>query len=128
MAETVFYVPGNPVPKQSFRYTAGGGYRAKGVACWQNAVGWEARRAMIDRDMLHGPLAVTILFYRKNAQRVDGDNLSKAVLDSLNGIVFQDDMQVIDLHVYKRINRERPGCWVRVQEIEEGSCADLPPS
>jgi len=34
--------------------------------------------------------------------RADVDNLSKSILDGLNGIAFEDDSQVVDLHVHKR--------------------------
>lgn len=34
--------------------------------------------------------------------RPDVDNLAKAILDALNGVTFQDDAQVSDLHVTRR--------------------------
>lgn len=36
-----------------------------------------------------------------HVQRPDADNIAKAVLDSLNGIVFADDAQVVELHATK---------------------------
>lgn len=33
--------------------------------------------------------------------RPDGDNIAKAILDSLNGLAFKDDAQVVDLRVVK---------------------------
>ena len=38
--------------------------------------------------------------------RVDVDNLAKFVLDSLNGIVYVDDRQVVELHVKKVLDNE----------------------
>ena len=38
--------------------------------------------------------------------RVDVDNLAKFVLDSLNGIIYPDDRQVISLHVMKIFDSE----------------------
>ncbi len=51
------------------------------------------------------PLAVTLHFYKPiktTAQKYgDIDNLGKAVLDACNGILWQDDSQIIELHSYK---------------------------
>ena len=45
----------------------------------------------------------------------DVDNVVKGVLDALNGIVFEDDKQVVDLCVIKRYS-DRPRVEVRVYE------------
>ena len=34
-------------------------------------------------------------------KRPDGDNIAKAILDSLNGLAFKDDSQVVDMRVVK---------------------------
>lgn len=38
--------------------------------------------------------------------RPDSDNYAKAALDGMNGVVFKDDSQVVDLHVSKRYSEE----------------------
>lgn len=48
--------------------------------------------------------------------RPDADNYCKAVLDSLNGIVWVDDSQVVGLHVYKFYS-EKPRVVVKVEEL-----------
>ncbi len=60
------------------------------------------------------PVAVTLTWYR---QRKAGDtsNRIKVVEDALNGIVWDDDKQVSELHVY-RVDGQRPG---RVEVIVE---------
>ena len=127
MSESViFFVPGQPRPKQSFRVGAdGAGYTDPGVKQWQEDVGWEAKRAMIDRDQLIGRLEVTLVFWRRDWTRVDCDNLSKAVLDGMKQIVFQDDDQVIDLHVHKRISKEHPGCRVIARSSRGELCEEF---
>jgi len=108
-----FYVHAVPRAKQSFRYTAnGGGYTDPGVKAWQAIVKREAFAAMYQRDKFSGPVAVDLEFHLPTKRRIDADNLSKGVLDALNGVVFDDDCQVMDLHITKII--EKPGC-VRVQ-------------
>lgn len=60
-----------------------------------------------------GPLEVALKFSFKKPKsapadrtfpsvKPDIDNLVKLVLDSSNGILWNDDAQVVDLHVYKR--------------------------
>ena len=42
----------------------------------------------------------------KPAVKPDVDNLSKTILDALNGVLWRDDAQVVDLHVTKRYAAE----------------------
>lgn len=114
-----FAMTGNPLPKQSFRVREGGkgGYRDPRITRWQNEVSWRAKIAMQGREPFSGPLEVWIEFYRGNDARVDLDNLSKAALDSCNNIVWDDDQQVISLHLYKRVDRDCPGIVVDVYRV-----------
>jgi len=99
-----FEVMGEPRPKQSFRYSGrGGGYTAAPIKAWQDAVAWEAKIAMKGMDMLSGNLSVTMVFKLGNKRRVDLDNLSKAVLDAMNGVVYEDDTIVCKLDLYKYV-------------------------
>lgn len=55
------------------------------------------------------PLKVSLIFVfpmKKKARawkptKPDCDNLAKSVLDALNGLMFKDDSQVVELHVQK---------------------------
>jgi len=51
----------------------------------------------------------------------DVDNVAKLVSDSLNGLTWIDDVQVTDLVVRRRIDRENPRVEVVVRRIEEGA-------
>lgn len=44
----------------------------------------------------------------------DADNIAKAVLDGLNGIAYEDDKQVVELHVYKHDRVRKMGDSVRI--------------
>jgi Holliday junction resolvase RusA-like endonuclease len=119
-----FWVFGTPIAKQSFRYAAGGGYRDPRVSAWQAQVAAAAREAKNEQgmlsgncDMLTGDLAVELRFYMPNRRRVDVDNLSKAVLDGLTDILFDDDAQVVDLHAVKAIDSENPRVYVSVRAV-----------
>lgn len=60
-----------------------------------------------------GPYEVTIIIERtENSPVHDVDNVAKAVLDALTGVVFHDDSQVERLHVEKVIG-ERARVRVR---------------
>lgn len=109
----VFIVDGEPVPKQSYRSVKGGGYSDPRVKEWQRRVSWAATLAMQGRSMLEGPVAIRIVFCLSNRRRTDLDNLNKGVSDALNGIVFKDDHQVVNLHLVKHI-KKNPGILVQV--------------
>lgn len=50
-------------------------------------------------------------------KKVDADNLAKIVADSLNGLAYCDDVQIVDMHVYKRYG-DQPRVDVTVEEVE----------
>ncbi len=64
-----------------------------------------AARRIIDADMA---LPHTV--------KPDADNVLKAVLDAMNGIVFEDDKLACDVRITKRYSRT-PGLTVYVTEI-----------
>jgi crossover junction endodeoxyribonuclease RusA len=65
---------------------------------------------------LRGPLGVEIVLYRP-ARRGDIDGYFKAAFDSLNGIAWADDSQVVELHAYRRDDKVNPRAEVRVWPV-----------
>lgn len=111
-----FWVDGQPVPKQSFRYTSnGGGYISPRVAEWEMSVKLAAMEVAQMCDKYAGAVKVRLDFYLENKRRVDLDNLSKGVLDGMKGILFGDDCNVTDLHLTKAIDKDHPGVMVRIE-------------
>jgi len=111
MSTIAFSVLGEPVPKQSFRIGKDGGYTDPRVKVWQDM---GAASAMIAKnenqvEIIDGPVTVAIDFYLGNRRRIDLDNLSKAVLDGLKGVIFVDDQQVIGLYLRKFIKKNAAG-------------------
>lgn len=90
-----FFVPGDPVPKARPRMGHGVVYTPKRTQDWETTVGWAAREAMQVRnvDMFTQSVFVELTFWYGN-NGADLDNLIKAVWDALNGIAWQDDVQV----------------------------------
>jgi len=116
----IFNVDGNPVPKQSYRHSKNGGYTPARVKAWQETVAWKARSAVAcaNAPMIDGPCNVSLVFRLNHKRRVDLDNLSKAVLDGCNGIIWTDDKWVTELHLRKRQD-DNPGVsvWVECENI-----------
>lgn len=114
-----FFVPGEPRAKQSFRVTQKGGktggFQPARLRSWQEAIGWEAKQAGFKPDnLLTGEIGVSLTFYLPTHRKMDLDNLSKAVMDGMNGVVWEDDQQVIELRIRKFYRPARPGVAVRI--------------
>ena len=58
--------------------------------------------------MIEGDVAVNVIFYFPNKIKRDIDSHLKALLDSMSGIVYKDDSQITELHVYKYIDKDNP--------------------
>lgn len=47
------------------------------------------------------PIRVDVYACYKDKRRRDIDNILKGLLDCLNGIIYKDDSQILEIHVYK---------------------------
>lgn len=78
----------------------------------KSAIEWEiASKGKI--CPLETPVAMNIVFYVKN-NRADIDNMLKALLDCMTGIIYNDDSQITELHVFKEIDKENPRTEIQV--------------
>jgi Holliday junction resolvase RusA-like endonuclease len=121
-----FVVHGKPIAKQSFRVVVRednqgdtrkvSGYRDPRVSDWQNDVKYSAYLAMDGLAPFGDDLAVVIEFVLPDKRRIDLDNLSKAVLDGCNKVVWKDDRQIVDLHLKKTIGKN-PHALVMVSSL-----------
>jgi Holliday junction resolvase RusA-like endonuclease len=59
--------------------------------------------------------AITLRVYFPDARRRDLDNVAKQVLDCLNDVIWHDDVQVVEIHASKAIDRDRPRIEVEVR-------------
>lgn len=62
-----------------------------------------------------GEVRVTVYAYRPQ-RRGDIDGVFKALLDSLSGVLWNDDSQIVELHAYRRDDRDNPRVEVTVEE------------
>lgn len=120
-----FHIPGQPSGKGRPRFARRGAFVAtytdSKTASYENLVKLAASQAMGGRDLIDVPVSVVVGMYhqipkswskkKKNgalsgailpAVKCDMDNCIKAVFDALNGVVWVDDVQVVELKSIKR--------------------------
>ena len=111
-------VPGEPIPAPRPRVSGGRVYMPRRyVEKLDDLRG----RFLVDlrrrrqRQRYGGPVRVDVTF--STARAGDVDNRAKTVLDALNGVVIEDDRQLLDLHARMVPARGSPGCHVVVDTI-----------
>jgi crossover junction endodeoxyribonuclease RusA len=111
------FVDGRPVPKGRPRVTNGYTYTPPRTVLWEQSIRVLAKSKLRGAPPLDGRLKVYLSFFgaRSNA---DLDNLAKAVLDALNGVVYADDRQIDDLRLMRcSLTGEPAGVKIRIRRI-----------
>ena len=116
-----FTVPGRPRPKERPRVGRNGAiYTPHATREYEQLVGWHAAAAMPRMQPFGGPVGVRIVFWCKG-NAGDLDNLTKAVLDGMVGVAYEDDRQVVHLEASRRrSDNERTEVWVGEIREEAG--------
>lgn len=117
-------LPGEPAPKRRPRVSRRGTYTPEQTVIAEEAIGWGLKAAGC--RPLDGPVRVEIRAYCRRLD-TDVDNIAKLVLDACNGIAWQDDRQVAELHVWVERRAERPRTELVIEQIADG-VADQPVS
>jgi crossover junction endodeoxyribonuclease RusA len=65
---------------------------------------------------LAGPLAVDLYLYRPR-KAGDVDAYAKCLLDAMQGHLWGDDKQIVELHLYRRDDKVNPRVEVRVWPV-----------
>lgn len=144
-----FSVPGQPQGKGRPRVGTIGAHArmftpAKTLA-YEGFIALQAQIAMAGHDLVEGPVEVRMFIalqvpaswsQKKQRQALEGfvlptkkpdkDNVIKAVFDALNGVVWKDDVQVVDLVSKKRYSTQ-PRVDVEIVPIEV-SAREAPPT
>jgi Holliday junction resolvase RusA-like endonuclease len=113
------------------------------TVAYEGLIAHSGRVAMAGRTMLLEPCGCRVLIDcqipaswsgKKQRQALAGevmpkakpdtDNVIKAVFDGLNGVVWRDDVLVVDLHVRKRF-AATPGVRVEVWALDAPLTGDL---
>ncbi len=131
-----FVVPGEAVGKGRPRVSTIGGharmFTPQKTANYETLIAMAAQQAMAGRELIGGPVLIEMKIMvsvaaswskKKTAEALagdvmptkkpDADNVLKAICDGINGIVFKDDVQVVNVSLSKRFS-ETPGVSVRV--------------
>lgn len=66
-------------------------------------------------------VSCTLVIFFQDRRRRDIDNVAKSLLDALNGVAWEDDSEVVELHLYRRYDKLSP----RVEVVLEGECPIL---
>ncbi len=134
-----FEVPGQPVGKGRPRIGRVGGYARmftpEKTISYESTVALFASQAMSGSELLIGPvralmkltMAIPESWSKKKKEmasaglirpttKPDVDNVIKAIFDAVNGVVWRDDVQVVELQVTKFYGI-KPGVSVSVEEI-----------
>ncbi|NWA03738.1 RusA family crossover junction endodeoxyribonuclease [Pseudomonas gingeri] len=135
-----FVVPGEAIGKGRPRVSTIGGharmFTPKKTANYETLISMAAHEAMAGRELIAGPVLIELRIVvsvaaswskKKTAaalagevmptKKPDTDNVLKAICDGINGVVFRDDVQVVDVFARKRFG-ETPGVSVRVVPLE----------
>jgi len=140
MMQIHFHVEGDPKGKGRPRFSSAGKftrvYTDKQTLVYEAVIRFFAAEAMGSTDLLETPVSV-FLYVRlavpqsyskkrteaclsgleKPCKKPDIDNIAKTYLDAMNGVIFKDDTQVIDLHL-KKVYSAVAGVDVMVMEVK----------
>ena len=123
-----FFIPGQPRTTQtgSVITVNGRSFPVRRGTAWSSLCGLVARQ-YAPRAPLTGPVRCELTFFLPRPKkprsqwpvtRPDGENLSKGLLDSWSGVLWEDDSQVVDLRLLKVYARNAgPGVEVVVEAL-----------
>jgi Holliday junction resolvase RusA-like endonuclease len=68
-------------------------------------------------EILNCNVKVTIIMYQNDKRKRDIDNVLKILLDAMNGIIYIDDSQIIELNINKVCNAENNKIEIEITEL-----------
>jgi crossover junction endodeoxyribonuclease RusA len=134
--EITFDVVGRPAPQGSKKSIGNNRFieTSKFLPAWRKDVRLAAEHAVTVNGwaIASGPVELEVMFYLDRPSSVstvkrpypivapDTDKLLRAVGDSLSGVVYEDDAQVIRVLAWKVYADTRvPGAFIRVNELSQ---------
>lgn len=109
-----------PVPQARPKFSHGKCYEPARCIEYKKAVATAAKIAMKNHERYRGALQVRIKLYRKfnrtSRRYGDVDNHAKSILDALNGIVYEDDSQIVKCTIEKKTAEGNAGIVIEIDE------------
>jgi Holliday junction resolvase RusA-like endonuclease len=112
---------GEPQSKHRPRFGNGHVYTPTATKLAQQAIGYAVKGAMKKKQVDEwSAFGVRLVFYVKDEQRKDVDNMTKLVFDALTKIVWHDDSQVKELMAWKLPDKDAPRTDILVYLLQYG--------
>ena len=113
--------PLKPVPFKRVMTSGKRRYNPAGYTEFKDELGYFALKAMAGREPFTGAIKLSAEFYKNRkgittGQWGDVDNFLKAVMDSLTGICYKDDGQIIQVSAVKKIGK--PHVSIELEELK----------
>ena len=74
---------------------------------------WEVR-SQYKGEAQEGEVTLNIMFYYGDKRKRDIDAYLKILLDAMSGIVYGDDSQVTEMHLFKEVDIANPRTVIQV--------------
>lgn len=108
-------LPYPPSVNHYMRHVGHSHYRTKEANDYREIVEWILHDMEV--DPLQGALRVEIVAYRpRKAGDIDG--ILKVSLDAMNKLAYEDDKQIVELHVYRRDDKHNPRLEIEINEVK----------
>ncbi len=113
-----FTIPGVPVPKGRPRFAGKHAYTPPRSRDWERHVWACAARELGARSWPRASRVRARLVFYGASPTSDTDNLAKAILDGLQGVLYENDRHVVELHCERHEADERgPRAVVTIEVI-----------
>ena len=107
-------LPYPPSANRYWRSYRGRVVKSEEARAYQQKAGWIAKTSGF--DCTSNNVSLTLRVYRP-AKRGDLDNTLKILVDSLKGIIYQDDEQVTIIHAERYDDKHNPRVDLLVEEL-----------
>jgi crossover junction endodeoxyribonuclease RusA len=115
-------LPFPPSANRYWRNVNGRMVKSAEARVYRDEAGWLALQALTRSgrraDPLAGELRISLDFYRP-ARRGDLDNRIKVCLDALQGIAFENDSQIAEIHARRFEDKQSPRVEIRIGSLDD---------
>jgi Holliday junction resolvase RusA-like endonuclease len=77
---------------------------------------WQAKSQYGSKHPLKGPIIASVRLYHGTKRKTDIDNFGKLLFDSLTGIVYEDDSQIMQATYAKDYDKSNPRIEIEIEE------------